>query len=77
MDKKSSYQKLLWATAMYEGISKQIRFEINHGTKDRVKDMQYLVDRYCDELMVSGKYLQELLREYIKVVKERKDKYAE
>lgn len=53
-----------YALCVYFGISKAIDYEINYGEENKIEVYEYIVDRYCNEIMVSGKYLKEKLEEY-------------
>ena len=59
---------------IYSGISKQIEFETKYGTEDKRKELEYIVNRYCEEEILSGLYLQKQLEEYISVLNERMNK---
>lgn len=62
---------LSFATCVFSGISKEIDFEIKYGTDDRTEELQYLVDRYCEEFIISGNYLQEKMKEYALSIKNK------
>lgn len=62
---------MLWTQCIYSGIYNQIEFEMKYGSEDRTEELQYVVDKYCNENIVSGSYLQEKLDEYKRVVKEK------
>ena len=62
---------LAFAYCVYYGISNEIEFEIKNGTNDRTEELQYIVDRYNDEYIVSGHYLSEKLEEYKQAIKNR------
>ena len=62
---------LSFATCVFSGILNEIDFEIKHGTKDRIEEFQYLVDRYNNDFIVSGCYLKEKLEEYKQAIKSR------
>lgn len=62
---------LSFAICVYSGISNEIDFEIKHGTEDRTEELQYLVDRYNNDFIVSGHYLNEKLEEYKQAIKSR------
>lgn len=61
----------LWTQCVYCGIYNQIEYELKYGRKDVTEELQYVVDKYCDEYMNSGKFLREKLEEYKRMVKER------
>ena len=60
-----------YATCIYSGILNSIDFEIEHGFTDMRKELLYMVERYCNEEMVPGKYLREKLEKYNKIAEER------
>lgn len=62
---------LTFASCAYSGILNQIDFEIKHGTDNRTEELQYLVDRYNNDFIVSGSYLIEKLEEYKQAIKSR------
>ena len=63
---------IVYGYCIYSGISRQLDFEIKYGTNDNRKELKYIVDRYCDEEMVSGKYLIEKYNEYVASLKAKK-----
>ncbi len=63
--------ELSFATCVFSGILNEIDFEIKHGTKDRIEELQYLVDRYNNDFILSGSYLIEKLEEYKQAIKNR------
>lgn len=62
---------LVFATCVFSGISNEIDFEMKYGTDDRTEELKYLVDRYNNDFIVSGHYLNEKLEEYKKAIKSR------
>lgn len=66
-----------YAQYIYEGISRNIDFEIKHGIADRTKELSYAVQRYCDEHTVSGNFLKEQLEQYRQTVKEREEAFID
>lgn len=60
---------IAYGSCIYSGISSQLDFEIKYGTSDKREELKYIVDRYCDEEMVSGKYLIEKYNEYVTSLK--------
>lgn len=62
---------LSFATCVFSGISNEIDFEMKYGTEDRAEEFQYLVDRYNNDFIVSGRYLYEKLEEYKQAIKSR------
>lgn len=71
MKKSISEYNLSFAVCVYSGVSKKIDFELRHGADDKTEELQYCVDRYCDEYVISGNYLREKLEEYKQAVKNR------
>lgn len=69
-ERKPEYE-LSFATCVFSGILNEIDFEIKHGTKDRIEELQYLVDRYNNDFILSGSYLIEKLEEYKQAIKNR------
>jgi len=53
-----------YAMCVYVGISREIDFESKCGCSDQREVLTYLVNRYCEEHIVFGKYLREELEEY-------------
>lgn len=62
---------LSFATCVFSGISNKIDFEMKYGTKDRRKELQYVIKRYCNEELVSGAYLKEKYNEYVETLKNK------
>lgn len=60
---------LVYGFCIYSGISGQLDFEIKYGTDDNREELKYLVDRYCEEEIVSGSYLAEKYNEYVTSLK--------
>lgn len=56
---------------VYSGISRRIEHEIEYGTEDKRQELKYIVDRYNNEIIVSGAYLEELYNKYVESLKER------
>ena len=69
--KRNERYGLTFASCVYSGILNQIDFEIRHGTEDKTEELQYLVDRYNNDFIVSGSYLIEKLEEYKQAIKNR------
>lgn len=69
--KRNERYDLTFASCVYSGILNQIDFEIRHGTEDKTEELQYLVERYNNDFIVSGFYLIEKLEEYKKAIKSR------
>lgn len=57
---------LAYASCVYSGISKALDFDMAYGQEDRTEEFQYIVDRYCNEFIVSGDFLREKLEKYKK-----------
>ena len=62
---------LSFATCVFSGISSKIDFEMKHGTEDNTEELQYCVDKYCEDFVISGHYLKEKLEEYKQAIKSR------
>ena len=62
---------LIYTNCIYSGIFKTIDFEIKYGTKDRRQELQYLVDRYNKEVVISGAHLQEKYNDYVKALRNK------
>lgn len=60
-----------YTCAIFSGIVNEIDFEIKYGTADRRKEIRYMVERYCEEEIVSGKFLREKAEEYYKIAEEK------
>ena len=71
MKKSTSNYDFAFASCVYSGILNRIDFEIKHGADDKTEELQYCVDRYCEECVISGNYLREKLEEYKQAVKNR------
>ena len=56
---------------IYSSIYDKIKFEIKYGTEDKRKELKYLVNRYCNDVVISGSYLQEKYYEYVKALKDK------
>ena len=61
----------IYNSCVYSGISRQIEFETKYGTEDKRKELKYIVDRYNNEIVVSGAHLTELYEKYVESLKER------
>lgn len=68
MTKKEAQFDFTFTNCIYSGISNMIDFEIKHGTQDKTEELQYIVERYCNEYLISGNYLKEKLEEYKKTI---------
>ena len=49
----------------------KIEFETKFGTEDKRQELKYIVDKYNDEIVVSGAHLTELYEKYVESLKER------
>ena len=74
MVKRVAKYDLTYKSCIYSGISRLIRYEIEHGTEDKREELEYLVNRYCMEEVISGTYLQKELNEYISAFNKRSRK---
>ena len=70
--KRNRAHDFSYTTCIYSGISNRIKFETKYGTDDKTEELKYLVDRYCEEEIISGNYLKEELERYIEAAKERR-----
>ena len=71
MKKSTSKHDFAFASCVYSGILNRIDFEIKYGVDDKTEELQYCVDKYCEEYVISGNYLREKLEEYKQAVKNR------
>ena len=69
--KRNNKYDLDYKLCIYSGISNKIRFETEFGTDDKTEELKYIVERYCEEELLSGDYLKEELERYIEAVKGR------
>ena len=65
------YLENCYSQAIYNGICHEIEFCMKHDLGDMRKELTYMVNRYCKEEVVSGKYLRDKLDEYCKVAAEK------
>ena len=56
---------------VYSGISSHIERETKYGTEDKRQELKYIVDKYNNEIIVSGAYLTELYEKYVESLKGR------
>lgn len=71
MKKSTSKHDFAFASCVYSGILNRIDFEIKYGVDDKTEELQYCVDKYCEEYVISGNYLREKLEEYKQAIKSR------
>ena len=71
MENENISCKMMYYSCVYSGISNKIDFEMKHGTEDNTEELQYCVDKYCEDFIVSGSYLIEKLEEYKQAIKSR------
>ena len=71
MKKSTSNHDFAFASCVYSGIINRIDFEIKYGTNDKTEELQYCVDKYCEEYVISGNYLKGKLEEYKRAIKSR------
>lgn len=69
--KRISKYDITYTNCIYSGISREIYFEIKYGTHDRREEIKYIIDRYCNDEIVSGAYLQEKYNEYVETLKSK------
>ena len=63
--------KTMYYSCVYSGISDKIDLEMKYGTEDKTEELQYCVDKYCNDFAASGNYLKEKLEEYKQAIKSR------
>ena len=71
MENENISCKMMYYSCVYSGISNKIDFEMKHGTEDNTEELQYCVDKYCEDFVISGHYLKEKLEEYKQAIKSR------
>ena len=71
MQKLTSERDLAFVSCVYSGILNRIDFEIKYGMDDKTEELQYCVDKYCSDFVVSGNYLKDKLEEYKQAIKSR------
>ena len=71
MQKLTSERDLAFASCVYSGILNRIEFEMEYGADDKTEELQYCVDKYCEEYLISGNYLKGKLEEYKRAIKNR------
>ena len=71
MKKSTSKYDFAFASCVYSGIINRIDFEIKYGVDDKTEELQYCVDKYCEEYVISGNYLKGKLEEYKQAIKIR------
>lgn len=71
MKKSTSKYDFAFASCVYSGILNRIDFEIKYGMDDKTEELQYCVDKYCEEYVISGNYLKGKLEEYRQAIKNR------
>lgn len=69
--KRNARYDFTFASCVYSGILNRIDFEIKYGMNDKTEELQYCVDKYCNDFVVSGNYLNEKLEEYKRAIKSR------
>lgn len=69
--KRNAKYDLAFATCVFSGISNEIDFEMKYGTNDKTEELQYCVDKYCEDFVISGHNLKEKLKEYKRAIKAR------
>lgn len=68
---KDNNYDLVYNYIIYSGIINRIDFQIKYGCSDMREELKYLVDRYCNEILISAKFLEEKLDEYNKIAEEK------
>lgn len=71
MENENIRGKMMYYSCVYSGISNNIDFEMKYGTEDRTEELQYCVDKYCEDFVISGNYLKEKLEEYKQAIQSR------
>ena len=71
MKKSTPKYDFAFASCVYSGILNRIDFEIKYGMDDKTEELQYCVDKYCEEYVISGNYLKGKLEEYRQAIKSR------
>ena len=69
--KRNPKYDLSFATCVFSGISNKIDFEMKYGMDDKTEELQYCVNRYFEEYVISGNYLKGKLEEYKQAIKSR------
>ena len=69
--KRNAEYDFAYNSCIYSGISRQIEFETKYGTEDKRQELKYIVDKYNNEIIVSGAHLTELYEKYVESLKER------
>ena len=71
MENENISCKMMYYSCIYSGISNKIDFEMQYGAEDKTEELQYCVDKYCEDFVISGNYLKEKLEEYKQAIKSR------
>ena len=71
MENENISCKMMYYSCVYSGISNKIDFEMKHGTEDKTEELQYCVDKYCENFVISGSYLKEKMKEYALSIKKK------
>ena len=71
MENENIRGEMMYYSCVYSGISNKIDFEMKYGTDDRTEELQYCVDKYCEDFVISGHYLKEKLEEYKQAIQSR------
>ena len=69
--KRNSKYDLTYTNCIYSGISDKLDFEIKYGEEDKRERLKYIVDRYCNEVVISGAHLQEKYNEYVETLRNK------
>ena len=72
-NKDEIYAPLLYRMCLYSGISDKIDYEINYGKTDLREALNYCVEKYCKEEVMSGASLRKKLAEYNIIAAKRFD----
>ena len=71
MENENIKCKTMYYSCVYSGISSKIDLEMKYGTEDKTEELQYCVDKYCNDFDASGNYLKWKLEEYKQAIKSR------
>ena len=69
--KNNASYDFTYYTCIYSGISDKLDFEIKYGEEDKRERLKYIVDRYCNEVVISGAYLQEKYNKYVEALRNK------
>lgn len=64
----NSYQ-IAYKLCIYSGIYRAIDHELKYGTINKSDELSWIVNKYCEEELLSGNSLKEKLNEYLEFAK--------